>query len=165
MLKQLLNLPEAVTDKRLREVCGDFDAKVYAKVRVADVLQIERSGIDNDQYRYALQAHFDFVVSDSDDRPLFAVEFDGSGHSAPEAQKRDQIKNGLCDRFGLQLLRINRKYLNAGFSNWDLLRWFCTVFFIKRMWDEDVNSGRIHPDDSIFDPMYVSVKTKSGMRS
>ena len=165
MLKQLLNLPEAVTDQRLREVCNDFDAKVYAKVRVADVLPIENSGIDNDHYRYALQAHFDFVVTDSDDKPLFAVEFDGSSHSSPEVLRRDQIKNSLCDRFVLPLLRINRKYLTKAFSNWDLLRWFCTVFFVKKSWDEDVKEGRIPYDESIFDPMLVSVRTKSGMRS
>lgn len=39
------------------------------------------------------------------------------------------------------------------------------MFFIKRYWDEDVEAGRIHNDDSIFDPMFVSVKTKSGSRS
>lgn len=165
MLKQLLNLPESVTDQRLREVCDDFDAKVYAKVRVADVLAIEHSGIDNDHYRYALQAHFDFVVSDFDDQPLFTIEFDGSSHSSPEVQRRDQMKNFLCDRFSLPLLRINRKYLNPEFSNWDLLRWFCTVFFVKKSWDEDVAERRIPPEDSFFDPMLVSVRTKSGMRS
>lgn len=165
MLKRLLNLPEAVTDQRLREVCNDFDAKVYAKVRVADVLPIENSGVDNDHYRYALQAHFDFVVTDSDDKPLFAVEFDGSSHSSPEVQRRDQIKNSLCGRFSLPLLRINRKYLTKAFSNWDLLRWFSTVFFVKKSWDEDVEEGRIPYEDSIFDPMFVSVRTKSGMRS
>jgi hypothetical protein len=165
MLKRLLNLPESVTDQRLRDVCDDFNAKVYAKVRVADVLSIENSGIDNNHYRYALQAHFDFVVTDSDDLPLFAVEFDGSRHSTPEAQRRDQIKNSLCDHFTLSLLRINRKYLTPVFSNWDLLRWFCTVFFVKKSWDEDVKDGRISPEDSIFDPMFVAVRTKSGMRS
>jgi hypothetical protein len=165
MLKRLLNLPESVTDQRLREVCNDFDAKVYAKVRIADVLPIENSGIDNEHYRYALLAHFDFVITDSDDKPLFTVEFDGSSHSSPEVQRRDQIKNSLCDRFALPLLRINCKYLTKAFSNWDLLRWFCTVFFVKKSWDKAVEEGRIPPDDSIFDPMFVSVRTKSGMRS
>ncbi len=165
MLKRLLNLPESVTDQRLREVCDDFNAKVYAKVRVADVLPIECSGIDNEHYRYALQAHFDFVVTDSTDQSLFAVEFDGSGHSAPDDQKRDGMKNMLCDRFELPLLRINRKYLSRAFSSWDLLRWFCTVFFVKRGWDEDVKAGRIPIEDSVFDPMFVSVRTKSGTRS
>lgn len=165
MLKPLLNLPESITDQRLREVCDDFNAKVYAKVRVADVLSIERSGIDNDHYRYALQAHFDFVVTDFAAHTLFAVEFDGSGHSAPDAQQRDGMKNMLCDRSELPLLRINRKYLTRAFSNWDLLRWFCTVFFVKRAWDEDVQAGLIPIEDSVFDPMFVSVRTKSGTRS
>lgn len=165
MFKRLLNLPESETDRRLREVCDDFGAKVYVKVRVADVIQIERSGIDNDLYRYALQAHFDFVITDSEDQPLFAVEFDGVGHSKPEARARDEMKNTLCDRFELPLLRINRRYLTPAFSKWDLLRWFSTVFFVKQSWDKDVESGKIHNEDSIFDPMFVSVRTKSGSRS
>ncbi len=165
MLKRLLNLPESVTDQRLREVCEDFDAKVYAKVRTADVLPIERSGIDNEHYRYALQAHFDFVITDSADQCLFVVEFDGKSHSAPDVQNRDGMKNTLCARFELPLLRINRKYLTRAFSNWDLLRWFCTVFFVKRAWDADVEAGRIPPEDSFFDPVFVSVRTKSGTRS
>lgn len=165
MLKQLLNLPESVTDQKLREVCDDFDAKVYPKVRVADVVAIENSGIDNSQYKYALQAHFDFVIADSDDHPLLAVEFDGSSHITAEVKKRDGLKNELCEHFDVPLLRINRRYLSSAFSTWDLLRWFATVFFVKRSWDEGVESGRIPPEDSIFDPAFVSVRTKSGSRS
>jgi hypothetical protein len=30
---------------------------------------------------YALMAHYDFVVADENEQPLFAVEFDGPGHS------------------------------------------------------------------------------------
>lgn len=164
-LKRLLNLPESETDRRLREVCEDFGAKVYAKVRVADVLSIERSGIGDEHYGYALQAHFDFLVADFEDLPLFAVEFDGSGHAAPEAQARDRMKNALCERFRLPLLRINRRYLTPRYSNWDLLRWFCTVYFASKAWEEEVTSGRIPPDDAFFDPMFVSVQTKSGTRA
>lgn len=164
-VKRLLNLPESETDRRLREVCEDFDAKVYAKVRLADVLSIERSGIHDDQYRYALQAHFDFVVTDTEDLPLLAVEFDGRGHDVPHAQARDAMKNALCEKFELPLLRINRRYLTASYSNWDLLRWFCTVYFVSKAWEEDVAAGRIPPDDAVFDPMFVSVRARSGMRS
>lgn len=164
-LKRLLNLPESETDRRLREVCDDYNAKVHAKVRVADVLRIEGSGIDDQHYRYALQAHFDFLVADADGSPLFAVEFDGRGHATPEAQARDRVKNALCERFELPLLRVNRLYLTPSYSNWDLLRWFCTVYFISNEWDADVASGRIPPEDAVFDPMFVSVRTKSGMRA
>ncbi len=165
MLKKLLNLPESVTDTRLRDVCRDFDAHVFAKVRVADVLKIERSGIPDHLYKYSLQAHFDFVGSDSEYIPLFAVEFDGPRHSEPDSKKRDKMKNEICERLDFSLLRINRKYLDNEFSNWDLLRWFCTVFFVKKDWDRSVQSGEISYEDSIFDPMFVSVKTRSGWRS
>jgi hypothetical protein len=132
----------------LREVCEDFGAKVYAKVRIADVLPIERSGIDDDRYRYALQAHFDFVIADAEELPLFAVEFDGRRHRVPHVQARDGIKNALCEKFELPLLRVNDQYLPANYSNWDLLRWFCTVYFVSKAWEEDVVAGRIPPDDS-----------------
>ena len=163
--KSLLNLPEAETDRRLQRICDDFGARVFSKIRVADVVRINGSGITDDLYRYALRAHFDFVIADERYHPLFAVEFDGPSHANPSAKSRDKMKNAICERFELPLLRINRRYLTPEFSKWDLLGWFSTVFFIKRYWDEDVEAGRIHNDDSIFDPMFVSVKTKSGSRS
>jgi hypothetical protein len=164
MLKQIVNLSESVTDARLREICIEFDAKVYAKVRVADVFEIEGSGIADQLYSFALKSHFDFVITESDDNPIFAVEFDGPGHRSVDAKRRDQLKNELCDHFEFQLLRVNQKYLSPSFSNWDLLRWFCTVWFVKRGWDEAVLEGTIPYEDSIFDPMFVSVVTKSGSR-
>ncbi len=164
MAKRLLNLPESVTDTRLREICRDFDAKVYAKVRVADVLSIEGSGIDDELFSFGLKSHFDFVITESDDIPIFAVEFDGLGHGSLEARRRDQLKNRLCDHFEFPVLRVNRNNLSPTFSNWDLLSWFCTVWFVKRDWDEAVHDGKIAIEDSIFDPMFVSAVTKSGTR-
>ena len=164
MAKRLLNIPESATDTRLREVCSDFGARVYAKVRVADVLDIDASGIDDELFSFGLKSHFDFVITESDDIPIFAVEFDGPGHGSVEAHRRDQLKNRLCDHFEFPLLRVNRNYLSPTFSNWDLLSWFCTVWFVKRDWDEAVHDGKIAIEDSIFDPMFVSVVTKSGTR-
>lgn len=42
---------------------------------MADVLQIEGSGVSNEEYGYALKAHFDFVVADLDSTAEFLVEF------------------------------------------------------------------------------------------
>ena len=164
MLKRLLNLAESVTDARLREICAEFDANVNPKIRVADVFEIEASGIADQLYSFALKSHFDFVITGPDHIPIFAVEFDGPGHRSADAKRRDQLKNELCDHFEFQLLRINQKYFSPTFSNWDLLGWFCTVWFVKRGWDDDVLEGKIPYEDSIFDPMFVSVVTKSGTR-
>ena len=164
MLKRLLNLPESVTDARLREICAEFDANVNPKVRVADVFEIEGSGIADELYSFALKSHFDFVITGPDHIPIFAVEFDGPGHRSSDAKRRDQLKNELCDHFEFQLLRINERYFPPTFSNWDLLGWFCTVWFVKRGWDQDVLEGTIPYEDSIFDPIFVSVVTRSGSR-
>jgi len=45
MLKRMLNSPERITYSRLREVCVRHAAEVYSKVRLADVLPIEGSGL------------------------------------------------------------------------------------------------------------------------
>ena len=65
MLKKMLNSPERITYARLREVCELHVAEVYAKVRLADVLPIEGSGLSQAFYEFALQAHYDFVVTGS----------------------------------------------------------------------------------------------------
>lgn len=153
-----------MTDARLREICAEFGADVNPKVRVGDVFEIERSGIADQLYSFALKSHFDFVITGPDHIPIFAVEFDGPGHKSADAKRRDQLKNELCDHFEFQLLRINQRYFSPTFSNWDLLGWFCTVWFVKRGWDDDVLEGRIPYEDSIFDPMFVSVVTKLGTR-
>jgi hypothetical protein len=110
-LKKVLNRHKEVTHRRLREACEKWDASVFAKVRLADVLPIEGSGINSKEYAYALRSHFDFVVTDGDHNPLFAVEFDGPGHESSDQAHRDRLKNHLCEHFQLPLLRINARYL------------------------------------------------------
>ena len=63
MLKRMLNSPERITYARLREVCELHVAEVYAKVRLADVLPIEGSGLPKAFYEFALQSHYDLLGS------------------------------------------------------------------------------------------------------
>ena len=87
MLKRMLNSPERITYARLREVCELHVAEVYAKVRLADVLPIEGSGLSQEFYEFALQSHYDFVVTGRDQVPLFALEFDGPQHDhSPQSE-------------------------------------------------------------------------------
>lgn len=78
--KKLLNGHESTSRELLGEAAKKNGAEVFSKPRVADVLDINASGFDNELYRYALQAHFDFVVADAETKGLFAVEYDGPGH-------------------------------------------------------------------------------------
>lgn len=154
MLKLLLNRPEAETDASLRHVCEAYGARVFPKVRVADVLPIEQSGISADLYRYALQSHFDFVAAESSHRPLFAVEFDGPAHSKPPSAERDRKKAALCERFQCPLLRITSRYLSPVYRGMNLLSWCIEAWFVQRAFETEQAAGHI-PFDEPFDALAI----------
>lgn len=154
MLKKVLNLHEEAVSHRLRAICDEHGACVYAKVRVADVLPIENSGISNEEYAYALKSHFDFVVADSGHNPLFAVEFDGPSHDSRDQTARDTIKNRLAERFGLPLLRVRSSHLLRRYDGWDLLSWIVDVWFLNEEADRMYANGEL-PCDFDFDPAFI----------
>ena len=156
-MKKILNFHEEVTHLRLREVCDAHGAHVFAKMRVADVLPIEKSGIDDALFRYALQSHFDFLVADSEHTPLFAVEFDGPTHKDVTQQERDSRKDELCERFGLPLLRINSRYLNRKYRDMDMLTWFVHVWFAGKWFEEAQASGQVPHDEPFMPLAFVSL--------
>jgi len=152
--KKILNLYEEVTQRSLKEVCDKYGALVFAKVRVADVLVIEHTGISDAEYRFALQSHFDFVVTDDAHSPQFAVEFDGPLHANPEQRDRDRIKNNLCKQLSVPLLRINARYLPKKYRNIDLLGWFVEAWFFQQAFAEAQEDGLVSPDEPC-DPLSV----------
>ena len=153
-LKKILNLHEETTHLRLKEVCEKHGANIYSKVRLADVLPIEGSGISDAEYKFALQAHYDFVVTNEAHTPLFAVEFDGPLHSNEKQQARDNTKNELCKKFALPILRINSNYLKKAYRGMDLLSWFVEVWFAWGWFEEAQASGEV-PADEIFMPQMM----------
>jgi ssDNA-binding Zn-finger/Zn-ribbon topoisomerase 1 len=129
MLKKLLNTPERITYGRLCEVCTRHNTAVYAKVRLADVLPIEGSGLSAALYEFALLAHFDFVITGRDQVPLFAIEFDGPLHTFSPQAERDVKKDELSRRFRLPLMRVHAEDLCRNEWQLDKLtesidRWF-----------------------------------------
>ena len=155
MLKRLLNGPERYTHERLARACEENGASVFSKIRLADVLPIEQSGITAAEYKFSLQAHFDFVVADSDQLPLFAVEFDGPSHRRKIQQERDATKGRLCQRFSLPLLRINARYLDSRYRDMDLLTWFVQVWFAQQWFSSAQERGDL-PGDEIFSSWFIT---------
>lgn len=153
-LKKILNLHEEATHLRLRDVCEKHGASIFSKVRLADILPIEGSGIPDSEYKFALQAHFDFVVSDDTHTPLFSVEFDGPLHTNQRQQARDKIKTELCRKFDFPLLRINSNYLKKAYRGMDLLSWFVEVWFAWGLFEKAQASGEV-PEDEIFMPQMM----------
>ncbi|WP_437785393.1 DUF2726 domain-containing protein [Sorangium sp. So ce1097] len=154
MLKPLLvNEYEKVTDAVLQEACSRLGARVCPKVGLKDVLPIEDSGLSSELFRYALQAHFDFVVVNAKSMPLFAVEFDGPSHRSEVQRLRDEKKNTLSERFEFPLLRINSRHVNKKYRGMALLTWFVDVWFAAQAFGEAQEKGLV-PWDEPFDPAF-----------
>ena len=154
MLKRIVNRSEEVVGDRLHAVCRQYDARVYAKVRLADVCKIEHSGLSKDEYGFALRSHFDFVVTDADHGPLFVVEFDGPLHETPEQAARDSMKDAICARFSLPLLRCRSAHIEQRHDGWDLLSWLVDVWFLREAAERMQEEGGLPPDFD-FDPSSI----------
>ncbi|MGB6134319.1 MAG: DUF2726 domain-containing protein [Acidobacteriaceae bacterium] len=129
-LKPVLNRGENAVLDIARAVCEATGAEAFAKIRMADVVRIEGSGISDQLYRYALSAHFDVLVT-KDNLAYLAIEFDGAGHNIQNDLKKAEI----CDRFGIPLVRVTENHLGTklfedtavGFFIWQL---FCVDMFL-----------------------------------
>lgn len=88
----------------------DGRARVFAKVRVADVLVV-RAGLEPVEATSARnrvqQKHFDFVLCATDTlQVLAAIELDDRSHAEPRRRDRDEFLENACRAAGLALLRF-----------------------------------------------------------
>jgi hypothetical protein len=153
--KPILNRSEAAAECALQEAAEKNDARVFTKVRIADALSIDRSGLPDSVWRYALQGHFDFLLADTaSSLPYFAVEFDGPSHLRdPDTMRRDAMKNMICERLCLPLLRVDAGYLRS-VGRFTLIGWLVELWFIYAQFSAMQDRGDI-PYDEPF--MYFSL--------
>ena len=102
---------EQRTERLISQIFGD--SRPYAKVRLADVFDREDSIWSAYERNFMIASHFDFLLSDDQMKPVCAVEFDGPHHSLAQQFKRDLLKNIVCLKAGLPLLRLHRADLDA----------------------------------------------------
>jgi hypothetical protein len=124
MLKRLSNRGEAYVHNLLVPAAARHGAEIYRKVRIADVVDIEGL-VSRELGRLALMGHFDFVVTDRNHDPQFAIEFDGGGHD----NKNDHLKDEISRQSGLALFRLTPdssqvKIRKASFVSYLVDVWF-----------------------------------------
>jgi Protein of unknown function (DUF2726) len=160
--KRISNSSERMTAERLREITQDHACVVFEKLRIADALAIDSSGLTSEEYGYALKAHFDFLVAqDSDTLALFAVEFDGPHHKHdPVASKRDDLKDRICTKLGMPILRIDSDHLAMTVGRFDLLPYLIDMWFMGEAFYAAQKDGLV-PYDEDFDP-YSIIGLKDG---
>lgn len=152
MYKKLFDKYERLTFEKLDLICKGLDAEVYPKVRIADVLPTTNSGLSNEEFSFSLKAHFDSTVcSSSTYEPLFSVEFDGNSHRTVIQKQRDSVKDNIVEKFNYPLLRINSKYLDKKYREFDLLTWCIEVWFSAQAFFSAQDKG-IVPLDEPFSP-------------
>lgn len=151
---RFLNSYEAVTYDKLCAITEPVGAHVFSKVRLADVISVNNSGISNEEFSFSLKSHVDFLVTDSEQDVQFCVEFDGPTHRQPEQIRRDELKNQLLKKFRVPFIRINSRYLEDRYRGLDLLTYFVDVWFLAQAFDEAQERGQIPPEE-IFDPTFI----------
>jgi hypothetical protein len=127
MLKHWLNPPGAVAEvlnggeqelyRELLTRMGGKQITVAPKMRVLDTLEPTRMiALTQPERDYAFRAHFDLVLVETQGfKPVAAVELDGATHAQdPRTVARDQLKNSICEKAGLPLLRVR-------WGDWDAL--------------------------------------------
>lgn len=157
-----VNKYESTTDAELRCVADEYGGRVCPKVRIADALNINNSGLSDSEFSYALKAHFDFVIVDGNEGVAFAVEFDGPHHqSGSSAQRRDQLKNAICRRLKMPLLRFDDQHLEpVGFESpcpgkrsllagefSSVIAWVAECWFLEQAFATAKARGDIRPDE------------------
>jgi hypothetical protein len=152
--KKIMNGAEDAAYKELQQIVGDYGYSVHVKVRLADVVRIEGSGINDVLYHFALKAHFDFLVCTENHDPIFVVEFDGPTHQHDEQRDRDSKKDEICKLFSLPLLRINTNHLFKKYNKSSLLKWVISAWELQKSFYDAQEKGYI-PQEEDFDPIHV----------
>ena len=97
-ISRLVNRYERRALRLIEKVAKKYNQEVWLKVRLADVLPINNSGLAGDLFDFALKAHFDFVLT-LDYEPILALEFDGPGHIGHTTFQNDEKKTDCATSF------------------------------------------------------------------
>lgn len=151
---RLLNKSEEVVLRELEAIADDNGLRVFASTRLSDVLEKD-TYLTPRKFSLYVQAHFDFVVTDANMRPLMAVEYDGLAHSLAQQQERDRIKDELCRQAGLGILRIGINHVTRTYRGMTILRWIVEVTEFEKQFYQAQQQGQIHWDEP-FDPAMVA---------
>lgn len=162
IVESLLNRSEEAVFRELESIASDNGLKVFAKPRLSDVIQKDKTFLTQREFDFYTRSHCDFVVTDDTFRPVMIVEYDGPLHQTDEKQQeRDQIKNDLCKRAELGMLRINDRHVTKLYRGMTVLRWIVEVTELEKAFNEAQENGQI-PWDEGFDPTFLEPTGASG---
>jgi len=94
----------------LDQVLSNAAFRVFAKVRLADVVEVDK-GLQRSAWQSAFNAisrkHVDFVICRSDDMAIVgAIELDDESHAKAKRKDRDIVVDKILEASGISLLRV-----------------------------------------------------------
>jgi len=149
-VKQVLNISEKSLEIKLNKALIGSNRRVFPSVALGNVLDIKRTELQKAEFDLALKTSFDFIITDSDTTPLFAIEFDGPVHQRGIKQQIDRTKNSICEKYGFPILRIDHDLLNAQIENVDLVEWLVELHFIYDEFCKKQERGEIPADEPFY---------------
>ncbi|MBO9422385.1 DUF2726 domain-containing protein [Labrenzia sp. R4_2] len=156
MLRKFRNYSEDLIQQQIRAVIGRHGVELHEKVRVADIIDIDM--LDQRELgTYALQSHFDFVMIDENQRAVVAIEFDGSGHST----SNDEKKNSICNQADLPLFRIYSFREVREINAMTLTRYLVELVFHARVFQQMKSDGRLDPTEPFMLSGFIKDDAKS----
>lgn len=156
MLRKFRNQSEERIQQQIRAVIGRHGAELHEKVRVADIVNIDK--LDRREHgTYALQSHFDFVLIGEDKRAVVAIEFDGPGHRT----SNDEKKNAICNQANLPLFRIYGFQEVREINAMTLTRYLVELVFHARVFQQMKADGHVDPSEPFMLSGFIKDDAKS----
>jgi hypothetical protein len=156
MLRRFRNFSENRIQQQIRAVIGRHGAELHEKVRVADIVDIDR--LDRrEQGTYALQSHFDFVLIDENQQAVVAIEFDGPGHD----MSHDEKKNAICNQANLPLFRIYGFQEVREINAMTLTRYLVELVLHARVFQQMKADGKLDPSEPFMLSGFIKDNAKS----
>lgn len=157
-LKRLVNFTEQRILEDLRATGKENNFQVEANQRIADVIEISKGEIPNNEFYFALSSHFDFTIC-QDYETQFVIEFDGPHHDEPNQKQKDDIKDRICQTVGLPILRLDSNIIRNKAREYSIAQWFAEIWFLSKEFDKMQEAGQIPPSEPF---MYQNILGKSG---
>jgi hypothetical protein len=158
----LVNEYETAADIALGRAADEHGVRIFPKVLLRDAINLRGPDLTEAERRYGFTAHLDFVVAEHDGTPLFAVEIDGPQHHAdPNTIARDRLKNAICTKRDLPLLRTEGVFLRPVGNYRTILEWLTDVFLNEKAFYAAQARGEIPEDEPFMHFAFLDSNFKS----
>lgn len=112
--KEVLFSPAERSFLGILESAIDENSRVFAKVRVADVLTPSVKATNRSMWQTAFNRisskHFDYIICDKSTLEIrAAIELDDKSHNSKTVMARDSFINDICQNANLPLVRFSAK--------------------------------------------------------